>query len=102
MSDIWDIIGLFSEFERRSKMRIKLNYSFRLFAYGKEERHPKWELVGTHTGRRTFIVNALSLGIPPNVVMKWTGHNDYKAMRPYIDIVDSIKAESMTKFNGLI
>lgn len=40
--------------------------------------------------------------IPPNVVMKWTGHNDYKAMRPYIDIVDSIKAESMTKFNGLI
>ena len=67
-----------------------------------EERHPKYELVGTHTGRRTFIVNALSLGIPPNVVMKWTGHIDYKAMRPYIDIVDSIKAESMTKFNGLI
>ena len=67
-----------------------------------EERHPKYELVGTHTGRRTFIVNALSLGIPPNVVMKWTGHNDYKAMRPYIDIVDSIKAESMTKFNGLL
>ena len=67
-----------------------------------EERHPKYELVGTHTGRRTFIVNALSLGIPPNIVMKWTGHNDYKAMRPYIDIVDSIKAESMTKFNGLI
>ena len=27
---------------------------------------------------------------------------DYKAMRPYIDIVDSIKAESMTKFNGLL
>lgn len=52
----------------------------------------KWELVGTHTGRRTFIVNALSLGIPPNVVMKWTGHNDYQSMKPYIDIVDSIRA----------
>ena len=63
---------------------------------------PKWELVGTHTGRRTFIVNALSLGIPPSVVMKWTGHNDYKSMKPYIDIVDSIKAESMTKFNNLL
>ncbi|MBQ0149070.1 MAG: phage integrase SAM-like domain-containing protein [Bacteroidales bacterium] len=61
----------------------------------------KWELVGTHTGRRTFIVNALSLGIPPNIVMKWTGHSDYKAMKPYIDIVDSIKADSMTKFDGL-
>ena len=63
---------------------------------------PKWELVGTHTGRRTFIVNALSLGITPNIVMKWTGHSDYKAMKPYIDIVDSIKASSMAKFDGLI
>ncbi len=68
----------------------------------KDEIHPKWELVGTHTGRRTFIVTSLSLGIPPNVVMKWTGHSDYKSMKPYIDIVDSIKASSMKKFNGLL
>ena len=26
----------------------------------------------------------------------------YKAMKPYIDIVDSIKASEMTKLNGLI
>ena len=63
---------------------------------------PKWELAGTHTGRRTFIVNVLSMGITPKVVMKWTGHSDYKAMKPYIDIVDSIKASSMTKFDGLL
>ena len=62
----------------------------------------KWELMGTHTGRRTFIVQALSMGISPNIVMKWTGHSDYKAMKPYIDIVDSIKAQSMTKFNSLL
>ncbi|MCR5760274.1 MAG: site-specific integrase [Bacteroidales bacterium] len=62
----------------------------------------KWELVGTHTGRRTFIVQALSMGIPPNVVMKWTGHSDYAAMKPYIDIVDSIKAREMTKFDSLL
>lgn len=67
-----------------------------------DEVHPKYELVGTHTGRRTFIVNALSLGIPPDVVMKWTGHSDYKSMKPYIDIVDSIKAQAMTKFNSLL
>ncbi len=48
------------------------------------------------------VVNALSLGIPPNIVMKWTGHSDYSSMKPYIDIVDDIKATSMTKFNGLI
>ena len=57
------------------------------------------KLVGTHTGRRTFIVNALSRGIAPNVVMKWTGHSDYKAMKPYIDIVDSIRAKEMTKMD---
>lgn len=38
----------------------------------------------------------------PNIVMKWTGHSDYKAMKPYIDIVDSIKAQFMTKFNNLL
>ena len=68
----------------------------------KDEVKKKWELVGTHTGRRTFIVNALSLGIPPNVVMKWTGHSDYKSMKPYIDIVDSIKASEMAKLDSLL
>lgn len=62
---------------------------------------PKYSLVGTHTGRRTFICNALSLGIPAQVVMKWTGHSDYKAMKPYIDVADSIKASAMDKFNLL-
>ena len=66
-----------------------------------DEVRPKYELIGTHTGRRTFIVNALSRGIAPNVVMKWTGHSDYKAMKPYIDIVDSIKASEMAKMNFL-
>ena len=59
----------------------------------------KYELVGTHTGRRTFIVNALSRGIAPSVVMKWTGHASYNSMKPYIDIVDTIKASEMSKMN---
>ena len=60
---------------------------------------PKYELLSTHCGRRTFICNALSLGIPPNVVMKWTGHSDYKAMQPYIEIADEVRKESMSRFN---
>ena len=66
-----------------------------------DEVFPKYELLGTHAGRRTFICNALSLGISPQVVMKWTGHSDYKAMKPYIDIADSAKVEAMNKFNEL-
>jgi Site-specific recombinase XerD len=64
-----------------------------------DEVYPKYELMGTHTGRRTFICNAIIMGIPPQVVMKWTGHNDYKAMKPYIDIADQAKAEAMKMFN---
>jgi len=65
----------------------------------KDEIKEKWELIGSHTGRRTFIVNALSRGISPNIVMKWTGHSDYNSMRPYIDIVDTIKATEMSKMD---
>lgn len=64
-----------------------------------DEVYPKWSLLGTHAGRRTFICNALMMGIPPQVIMKWTGHSDYKAMKPYIDITDSAKADAMKKFN---
>ena len=41
-------------------------------------------------------------GLLSMVVMEWTGHSDYSSMKPYIDIVDDIKATSMMKFNGLL
>ncbi len=66
-----------------------------------DEVTPKYALMSTHVGRRTFICNALSLGIPAQVVMKWTGHSNYDAMKPYIDIADDIKATAMAKFNQL-
>lgn len=64
-----------------------------------DEVYPKYQLLGTHSGRRTFICNALMLGISPEVVMKWTGHSDYKSMKPYIDIADSAKQKAMKLFN---
>lgn len=64
-----------------------------------EETKEKWQMVGTHSGRRTFICNALMLGIAPNIVMKWTGHSDYKSMQPYIDIADKAKKKAMNLFN---
>ena len=63
--------------------------------------YPKWQLVTTHTGRHTFIVSALMLKIPVEVVMKWTGHSSYQSMRPYIAIVDELKKDSMGQFNGI-
>lgn len=64
-----------------------------------DEVHPKWALVSTHAGRRTFICNALAMGISPTVVMQWTGHADYESMKPYIGIADSSKVAAMSLFN---
>lgn len=60
---------------------------------------PKWTLLSTHCARRTFVVTALQLGIPIEVITRWTGHSDLKAMRPYIAIVDELKAKNMAKFD---
>ena len=65
------------------------------------ESKPKWKAVGTHCGRRTFICNALMLGIAPSIVMKWTGHSDYRAMKPYIDIADEAKKNAMNLFDKI-
>jgi integrase len=64
-----------------------------------DEVYPKHELIGTHAGRRTFVCNALMLGISPQIIMKWTGHSDYKSMKPYIDIADKTKESAMLLFN---
>lgn len=66
-----------------------------------DETLPKYELIGTHTGRRTFICNALMLGIPAEIVMKWTGHADYKSMKPYVDVTNAAKAQAMARFDQL-
>ena len=43
-------------------------------------------------------VIVFSQGIPPQVVMKWTGHSDYKAMKPHIDIAEKDQGGSHESF----
>jgi len=61
-----------------------------------DEVTPKYALLGTHAGRRTFICNSLAMGIPAQTVMKWSGHSDYSAMKPYIDVADADRQTAMT------
>lgn len=60
----------------------------------------KCDAVSMHTGRRTFICNALSLGITHQTIMKWTGHKDYESMWPYIDISSADKEAAMGLFDS--
>ena len=65
----------------------------------REETKPLHERLTMHCGRKTFICNALEMGITPQVVMQWTGHSDYKAMKPYIAVSDRAKASAMQSFD---
>jgi hypothetical protein len=38
---------------------------------------------------------AVSIGIAPQVVMKFTGHADYKSTKPCIDIAEKAKTDAM-------
>lgn len=59
---------------------------------------PKWKAIGTHAARRTFICSSLAAGISPQTIMKFTGHSDYKAMKPYIEVAEDTKDEAMKQF----
>jgi integrase len=48
------------------------------------EKHQKWELVSTHTGRRSFATNSHKRGIPSITIMSVTGHRTESAFLRYI------------------
>lgn len=64
-----------------------------------EDTRPKSEYLTFHVGRRTFVTNSLYLGIPAQVIMKWTGHSDFETMKPYLAIVDKMKQAEMNKWD---
>ena len=57
---------------------------------------PKYDLVSAHTGRKTFVTLSLSKGIPAEVVMKITGHSDYKSFKRYVDVDEDRKRNAMS------
>jgi site-specific recombinase XerD len=58
---------------------------------------PKYELISTHTGRRTFVTQSLERGMRPEVIMQITGHRDYRSFKKYIKVTDSQKEREMLK-----
>ena len=84
-------------------MLAQLDRPVRQVFFRGNERHEETELlfeaVTTHWARRTFVVHALRLGIAAEVVMRFTGHSCYAAMRPYVAIADDLKAEAMRRFD---
>ena len=53
------------------------------------------DVIATHSARRTFVVHALEQGWSPQLVMTYTGHEDYDSMKPYIAITDMTRKNLM-------
>ena len=60
---------------------------------------PKYELITFHASRRTFITHAARLGIPAEVIMKFSGHHSIEMLKPYLEIVEELKQKEMAKFD---
>lgn len=66
-----------------------------------EETYKKYEIISFHAARRTFITQALRLGMPSEVIMKFSGHHSTEMLKPYMKVVDELKAKEMQKFNDM-
>ena len=58
-----------------------------------QESHKKYELVTTHTARRSFATNAYKAGIPTISIMKITGHTRESTFMHYIRVSEEENAE---------
>lgn len=47
----------------------------------------KWKLMSSHIGRRTFITISIINKIPPNIIMKVSGHKQMQSFQKYIKII---------------
>ena len=60
-----------------------------------------WNLLTTHVGRRTFVTLGSELGIPADVLMSITGHEDLKMLKVYKGLRGEHRKNEMKKLNSL-
>lgn len=63
-----------------------------------EENLLKYEMICTHTARRSFATNMFKRGVPTRVIMNITGHRTEKAFNSYIKISQDENAELLKEY----
>jgi len=63
-----------------------------------EQRLPKYQLITTHTARRSFATNLFKKGVPSRVIMLITGHKTEKSFNSYIKINSDENAELLLSY----
>ena len=59
----------------------------------------KYEVLKTHTMRKTFVTNALALGMQSDMVKEFTGHKNDKDFNRYKVVLAESKIKAMDLFN---
>ena len=62
--------------------------------------YKKFEKIGTHTARRTFVSLSIQKGMKPELIMKITGHTTFKMMQKYMKYEYGQVREAMDKVWG--
>ncbi|MEQ3663777.1 tyrosine-type recombinase/integrase [Olleya sp.] len=82
--------------------RAKIDETFLKIRTKGRDRHEKsfkkYELITTHTARRSFATNMFKRGIPSRVIMKITGHRTERAFSTYIKVSQDENAEIMLRY----
>ncbi|MFV0531753.1 MAG: tyrosine-type recombinase/integrase [Flavobacteriales bacterium] len=63
-----------------------------------EQVYKKYELISTHTARRSFATNMFKRGVPSRVIMQITGHKTERAFSTYIKISQEENAALLLKY----
>lgn len=67
-----------------------------------EQKKEKWQLITTHTARRSFATNFYEMGIPAIQLMQVTGHTTEKQFMGYINIDKKQNAKNIAKTVAMI
>ena len=61
----------------------------------REKTVEKYKLISTHTGRRSFVTNALKKGMQPMEIMQMTGHRTHESFMAYARMTKHENARSL-------
>ena len=92
----------FNEYIKEVGKEVGIDSSEQVIVFKKnirtESTCPKYELLSSHTGRRTFITQCILRGISAPVIRTMSGHKDLRSFQRYVKITDTDKQKEMLKW----
>lgn len=92
--------GVVNDIIQRLCRRAGIDTYVEIYKGGRREKAPKWQLVGSHTARRSFATNLALRNIPVATISKFMGHSSVAMTSKYICIDKSAVSDDVMAFFG--